>query len=74
MFANNLTDKLTGLVKYEITSITTNSGNNAFGTPLGTKKLKNFIPCIINPISVTPKNITIASAKVTIMWLVTVNV
>ena len=49
MFANNLTDKLTGLLKYEIISITVINGNNTAGTPLGTKILKYLNPCLANP-------------------------
>ena len=30
-------------MRYDITSIITSSGNSAFGTPFGTKKLKYFI-------------------------------
>ena len=40
IFANNLTDKLIGLLKYDIISITTINGNNTIGTPLGTKSFK----------------------------------
>ena len=36
MFAKSLTDKLIGLLKYEIISITTINGSNTIGTPLGT--------------------------------------
>ena len=45
MFANNLTDKLTGLLKYEIISITVINGNKTVGTPLGTNMLKYLKPC-----------------------------
>ena len=74
MFANNLTDKLIGLLKYEIISITTIKGNSTIGTPLGTNSFKYPKPCFINPIIVTPIKMNAASIKVTIMWLVTVNV
>ena len=40
MFANNLTDKLTGLLKYEIISIIVIKGNKTIGTPLGTNNFK----------------------------------
>ena len=40
IFANNLTDKLTGLLRYEIISIITISGSRTIGTPLGTKSFK----------------------------------
>ena len=53
MFANNLTDKLTGLLRYEIISITTINGSNIIGTPLGTNSFKYPRPCLINPIIVT---------------------
>ena len=36
--AKSLTDKLIGLLKYEIISITTINGSKTIGTPLGTKK------------------------------------
>ena len=47
MFANNLTDRLTGLLRYEIISITTINGSKIIGTPLGTnsfKYLSIFVP------------------------------
>ena len=65
IFANNLTERLIGLVKYDITSITTNSGSIKTGTPFGTKKPKKPKPCLTNPITVTPINISIARANVT---------
>ena len=40
MLANNLTDKLIGLLRYEIISITTIRGNKTIGTPLGTNNFK----------------------------------
>ena len=73
IFANNLTDKLTGLLKYEIISITVISGKSTAGTPLGTNILKYLKPCLTNPIIVTAINIKRAIIKVTIIWLVTVN-
>ena len=54
MLANNLTDKLTGLLRYEITSITIINGSKTIGTPLGTKSFKYPSPCFIKPIIVTP--------------------
>ena len=57
MFANNLTDKLTGLLKYEIISITVISGKSTVGTPLGTNILKYLKPCLTNPIIVTAMKI-----------------
>tara|TARA_B100000674_G_C37422774_1_gene725830 strand:+ start:179 stop:523 length:345 start_codon:yes stop_codon:yes gene_type:complete len=74
MLANNLTDRLIGLLKYEIISIITINGNKTIGTPLGTNNFKYPKPCLIKPIIVTPININAAKTKVTIMWLVTVNV
>ena len=41
MLANNLTDKLIGLLKYKPT-ITTINGNKTIGTPLGTNILGNL--------------------------------
>ena len=40
MLANNLTDKLIGLLRYEIIYITTIRGNKTIGTPLGTNNFK----------------------------------
>ena len=40
ILANNLTDKLIGLLRYEITSITIINGSKTIGTPLGTKSFK----------------------------------
>ena len=44
IFANNLTDKLTGLLKYEIISIIDIIGNKINGTPLGTNIFKYLKP------------------------------
>ena len=44
MFANNLTDKLTGLLKYEIISIIEIIGKSKIGTPLGTNILRYLKP------------------------------
>ena len=52
MLANNLTDKLTGLLKYEIISITTIKGKSITGTPFGTKSSRYLMPCFINPKSI----------------------
>ena len=73
MFANNLTDKLTGLLRYEIISITVIKGNNTAGTPLGTNIFKYLKPCLANPIIVTAIKMKSAKINVTIIWLVTVN-
>ena len=67
LFANNLTDKLTGLLKYDIISITDIKGRRTAGTPLGTNKLKYLNPCFINPIIVTAMKINKAMIRVTIM-------
>ena len=42
-------------------------GNNAIGTPEGTKNFKKLIPCFKIPIIVTPTKINPASPNVTIM-------
>ena len=55
MFLNNRTPKLKARAKYEINSIKHSKGTNAKGVPAGTKKLKKWIPCRINPKIVTPK-------------------
>ena len=57
MFANNLTDKLTGLLKYEIISIIVIKGSSIAGTPLGTNILKYLKPCFAKPIIVTAMKI-----------------
>ena len=40
MFAKSLTERLIGLLRYEITSMTTIKGNKTIGTPLGTNNFK----------------------------------
>ena len=72
IFANNLTDKLTGLLRYEIISIIVINGNKTVGTPLGTNILKYLKPCLTKPIIVTAIKINSAIISVTIIWLVTV--
>ena len=72
MLANNLTLRLNGRVKYEITSITTISGASTIGTPSGKKNEKNLKPCFINAITVTKIKITKAIISVTAIWLVNV--
>ena len=67
MFANNLTDKLTGLLKYEIISIIVIKGKSTAGTPLGINILKYLKPCFIKPIIVTAMNMNRAIIKVTII-------
>jgi len=54
---NNRTPRLNARAKYEISSIKANNGTSANGVPAGTKKLKKWIPCRINPRIVTPKKI-----------------
>ena len=51
--------------------MTTSSGSRQIGTPSGTKSFRCG-PCLMKPTTVTPMKITAASAKVTMMWLVTV--
>ena len=48
-------------------------GKSTIGTPFGTKSSRYLIPCLTNPITVTPINTTAANANVTMIWLVTVN-
>ena len=67
MLANNLTERLIGLLKYEIISIITINGNKTIGTPLGTNNFRYPMPCLINPIIVTPIKINAASTNVTII-------
>ena len=45
-FAANLRPSETFLAKYEINSINTNRGNKPKGQPDGTKREKNFKPCL----------------------------
>ena len=54
-------------------SITVMSGKSQIGTPDGTKSLRKPKPFLKMPMSVTPMKTKAASAKVIIMWLVTVN-
>ena len=72
IFANSRTDKLIGLERYEMISIGINNGNMYHGNPGITKKLKNLMPCLTNPKTVTNINTPKAKAKVTITWLVKV--
>ena len=66
MLANNRTPKLNARAKYEINSIRASNGTNARGVPAGTKKLKKWIPCRMNPKIVTPKKIITLSPIATI--------
>ncbi len=53
-------------------SIGTITGASHIGTPAGMKWVKKWMPLRAMATSVTPRNTTMASAKVTMMWLVTV--
>ena len=72
ILAANLTAKLIGLDIYETISIGTNIGIKNIGTPFGRKSLKYLWPCNTKPKIVANKNTPNASAKVIIIWLVTV--
>ena len=72
ILANNLTLRLNGRVKYEITSITMISGERTIGTPAGKKNEKNLKPCFMNAMNVTMRKIATAMVSVTAMWLVKV--
>ena len=48
-------------------------GKSTTGTPFGTKSSRYLIPCLTNPITVTPINTAAANTNVTMIWLVTVN-
>ena len=50
----------------------TGAGAITIGTPFGRKRLRKCRPWRATPIAVTPMKTTIAIAKVTMMWLVTV--
>ena len=67
MFANKRTDKLTGLLKYEIISMIVINGKSTAGTPLGTKIVKYLNPCLMKPIIVTATKINKANIRVTII-------
>ena len=59
--------RLTGLDKYEITSIGTSKISIAFGTPLGAKNPRNLNnPCLKMAINVTKIKMKNEIAKVTI--------
>ena len=70
MFAASLKPNEIFLAKYEMVSIITSKGNKAIGQPAGTKREKNFNPCIWNPNIVAPKTIEKLKAKVNTKWLV----
>ena len=67
MLAKSLTDRLIGLLKYEIISITTINGSNTIGTPLGTNNFRYQKPCLMNPMIVTPMKMNAARTNVTMM-------
>mgnify|MGYP006140925815 CR=1 FL=1 len=72
ILANNLTERLTGLMQYEINSIIKRSGWSIRGVPEGKNNDKKPNPCLKIPITVTAIKIIIAIKKVTIIWLVNV--
>lgn len=51
-------------------SINTSKGNKPNGQPAGTKREKNFTPCLLSPNIVAPNTIVKLSAKVKMKWLV----
>ena len=67
MLAKSLTDRLIGLLKYEIISIMTINGSNTIGTPLGTNNFRYPKPCLMNPMIVTQMKINAARTNVTMM-------
>ena len=73
IFANSRTPKLNARAKYEINSIKASKGTNANGVPAGTKKLKKWIPCRINPNVVTPMKIVTLNPIATIALDVNAN-
>ncbi len=48
-------------------------GNSHHGTPEGTNSFRKPMPWFMKPMAVTISQTMAASAKVTMMWLVTVN-
>ena len=67
ILAKRRTDKLIGLIQYDITSIRIIKGNIAKGTPLGINKLKKETPCLRIPKNVIPKKREKAIIKVNII-------
>ena len=51
-------------------SIKTSSGSKPNGHPAGTKREKNFSPCLLNPNIVAPNTTVKLNEKVNIKWLV----
>jgi len=74
IFANNLTDKLITLEKYEIISIITKAGIIIIGTPLGKNNLNIFHLFMNMPIIFAPPKNIIAIYNVIIKELVIVKV
>lgn len=70
ILAPNLNPKETLRARYEINSISTNSGNNANGQPAGTNNEKKCSPCFWKPNIVAPSTIVKLKEKVKIKWLV----
>ena len=70
ILAASLKPNDTFLAKYEINSIKTSKGTNPNGQPEGTKREKNFNPCLLNPRIVAPKTTVKLNEKVKIKWLV----
>jgi len=66
ILANNRIDKLKGLNKCDINSITTIKGAINIGVPGGIKKLKKCIPCSKNPMILIPMYNENANPNVTI--------
>lgn len=55
MLAPSLSPKDRFLDRYDMNSIKTSKGSKPKGQPLGTKREKNFQPCILIPKIVAPK-------------------
>lgn len=73
MLAKRRTERVTGLIKYDINSMTNNSGARGKGTPLGNSIFKKPMkPFLLIAKPVTTVNEIIAKQKVTISWLVAV--
>jgi hypothetical protein len=70
MLAPNLKPKDIFLLTYDINSIPTNKGNKAKGQPAGTKREKNFNPCLFRPKIVLPNTIVKLKENVNTKWLV----
>ena len=68
--AANLKPNEMFLVKYDINSINTKTGNRAKGQPAGTNKEKNLSLCSQNPNIVAPITTEKLNAKVNKKWLV----